>query len=69
MLKSVFKRSLIIGSIILLGLLSGYWVGESTPSFFELSPKMILLIGVGLGLFIGYIVGVARGIMRVIKVT
>ena len=44
MLKSVFKRSLIIGSIVLLGVISGYWVGERTPFFFELSPKMILLI-------------------------
>jgi len=69
MLKSVFKRSLIIGSIVLLGVVSGYWVGERTPSFFELSPKMILLIGVGLGIFVGYVAGVVRGIMRVIKVT
>ncbi|MBW9156942.1 hypothetical protein [Clostridium tagluense] len=69
MLKSVFKRSLIIGSIVLLGVISGYLVSESTPSFFELSPKMILLIGAFLGLFIGYVAGVARGIIRVIKVT
>ncbi|MBU3092868.1 hypothetical protein KPL35_12375 [Clostridium sp. CF011] len=69
MLKSVFKRSLIIGSIVLLGVISGYWVGERTPSFFELSPKMFLLIGVGLGTFVGYVAGVVRGIMRVIKIT
>ncbi|MGB4505106.1 MAG: type II toxin-antitoxin system death-on-curing family toxin [Syntrophaceticus sp.] len=28
-----------------------------------------MLIGVGLGLFVGYVVGIARGIMRVINVT
>jgi ABC-type dipeptide/oligopeptide/nickel transport system permease subunit len=35
------------------------------------SPRacLLLLIGVGLGLFVGYVVGVARGIMRVINVT
>ncbi|MBZ9633666.1 hypothetical protein [Clostridium sp. FP1] len=36
--------------------------------FFELSPKMVLLIGTFLGLFIGYVAGVVRGIIRVIKV-
>jgi predicted esterase YcpF (UPF0227 family) len=50
-------------------MLGGYWIGNNTPSILEVSPKSLLLIGVGLGLFVGYVVGVARGIMRVINVT
>lgn len=69
MLKSVFKRSLIIGTVILLGLLSGYFLSKNTPSLVDISPQMILLIGVCGGLFIGYVVGLISGIMRVIKVT
>lgn len=69
MLGSVLNRFLIIGSVIFLGMLGGYWIGNNTPSILELSPKSLLLIGVGLGLFIGYVVGVARGILRVINVT
>lgn len=69
MLKSVFKRSLIIGTVILLGLLSGYFLNKNTPSLVDISPQMILLIGVCAGLFIGYVVGLISGIMRVIKVT
>ncbi|MBU3157631.1 hypothetical protein [Clostridium estertheticum] len=69
MLKSVFKRSLILGTVILLGLLSGYFLSKNTPSLVDISPQMILLIGVCAGLFIGYVVGLISGIMRVIKVT
>lgn len=69
MFGSVLKRFLIIGSIILLGSFGGYWIGNNTSSILEISPKALLLIGIGLGLFVGYVVGVARGIMRVIKVT
>ena len=69
MLKSVFKRSLIIGTVILLGLLSGHFLSKNTPSLVDISPQMILLIGVCAGLFIGYVVGLISGIMRVIKVT
>lgn len=69
MLRSVFMRFVIIGSISLLGIFGGYWIGNNTPSVLKLSPKIILLIGVGVGLFLGYIFGFVRGIMRVIKVT
>ncbi|MDP1421882.1 hypothetical protein Q8G35_26880 [Peribacillus simplex] len=69
MLGSVLNRFLIIGSVIFIGTFGGYWIGNNTPSILEISPKSLLLIGVGLGLFIGYVVGVARGIMRVINVT
>ncbi|WP_407272680.1 hypothetical protein [Radiobacillus sp. PE A8.2] len=69
MLGSVFNRFLIIGSIIFIGMFGGYWIGNNTPSILEISPNSLLLIGVGLGLFIGYVIGVARGIMRVINVT
>lgn len=69
MLKSFFKRLLILGLVILVGMFGGYWIANNTPSVLELSPKIILLIGVGMGLFAGYVVGLARGIMRVIKVT
>lgn len=69
MLKSFFKRLLILGLVILVGMFGGYWIANNTPSVLALSPKIILLIGVGMGLFAGYVVGLARGIMRVIKVT
>ncbi|MFB1051548.1 hypothetical protein [Paraliobacillus sp. JSM ZJ581] len=69
MLGSVLNRFSIIGSVIFIGTFVGYWIGNNTPSILEISPKSLLLIGVGLGLFIGYVVGVARGIMRVINVT
>ncbi|MGW6150892.1 hypothetical protein ACWFN4_26375 [Bacillus mycoides] len=69
MIHSVFKRFLIIFSVISLGLFGGYYIANYTPSISELSPKLLLLIGVGLGVSIGYIVGLVRGIMRVIKVT
>ena len=69
MLGSVLNRFLIIGSVIFIGTFGGYWIGNNTPSILEISPKSLLLIGVGLGLFIGYVVGVARGILRVINVT
>lgn len=69
MLHSVFNRFLIVGSIILLGLLGGYFIANYTPSISELSSKSLLLIGVGLGIFVGYVIGLVRGIMRVIKVT
>ncbi|KAB2353984.1 hypothetical protein [Bacillus toyonensis] len=69
MLHSVFNRFLIVGSIILLGLLGGYFIANYTPSISELSSKFLLLIGAGLGIFVGYIIGLIRGIMRVIKVT
>ncbi|MFF2242259.1 hypothetical protein ACFVUU_29800 [Bacillus thuringiensis] len=69
MLHSVFNRFLIVGAIILLGLLGGYFIANYTPSISELSSKSLLLIGVGLGIFVGYVIGLVRGIMRVIKVT
>lgn len=69
MLGSVLKRFLIIGFVIFIGMFGGYWIGNNTPSILEISPKSLLLIGVGLGLFVGYVVGVAKGIMRVINVT
>lgn len=69
MLNSVFKRSIIICSVIILGVIGGFLIANKTPSILELSPKLLLLIGVGLGLFMGYVVGVARGIIRVIKAT
>ncbi|MFD0769263.1 hypothetical protein ACFQZ1_10290 [Bacillus sp. CGMCC 1.60114] len=68
MLHSVFVRFLIISSVITLGLAGGYWIASGTPAIGELSPIMILLIGTGLGLFIGYVLGIARGILRVINV-
>lgn len=40
-----------------------------SDSIFYRGDKLLLLIGVGLGIFVGYVVGLARGIMRVIKVT
>lgn len=46
MLHSVFNRFLIVGSIILLGLLGGYFIANYTPSILELSSKSLLLIGV-----------------------
>jgi len=69
MLKSVFKRSLIIGSIMILGVSFGYWISGITPSLSQMSTKTVLIVGVVLGLCIGYIIGQTRGIMRVIKVT
>ncbi|WP_051577991.1 hypothetical protein [Sporolactobacillus terrae] len=69
MLASLLNRFLIIGSALFLGTFGGYWLGTVTPSILELSPKLLLLIGVGLGLFIGYVIGVVRGIMRVVHVT
>ena len=69
MLQSVFKRFLIIGLVILVGMFGGYWFANNTSSVLELSPKIVLLIGIGMGLFVGYIFGLVRGIMRVIKVT
>ncbi|QDP41517.1 hypothetical protein [Radiobacillus deserti] len=68
-LDSVLSRLLIIGSIIFIGTFGGYWIGANTALLLELSPKALLLVGVGLGLFIGYVIGVARGILRVINVT
>lgn len=68
MLGSVLKRFLIIASIVLLGSVGGYWLGTNTSSISELSPIAVLLIGLGSGLFIGYVAGVVRGIMRVITV-
>lgn len=69
MLGSVLNRFLIFGSAIFIGVFGGYWIANNTPSILEMSPKLLLLIGVGMGLFIGYVVGVARGILRVINVT
>ncbi|PDY77403.1 hypothetical protein [Bacillus cereus] len=69
MLHSVFKRFLIIVPVILFGFFGGYCIANYTPSISELSPKLLLLIGVGLGIFIGYAVGLIRGILRVITVT
>ncbi|MEN1968156.1 hypothetical protein WMZ97_08795 [Lentibacillus sp. N15] len=69
MLSSVSHRLLIIGPVIFLGMFGGYWIGNNTPSILNLSPKILLLLGVGLGLFVGYVFGVARGIIRVIHVT
>lgn len=68
MLGSVLKRFLIIASIVLLGSAGGYWLGTNTSSISELPPLAVLLIGLGSGLFIGYVAGVVRGIMRVITV-
>lgn len=69
MLASVWRRTIIFGLVILIGLAGGYWVGNHTPSLLYLSPRILLLVGVGLGLFIGYLLGIARGILRVINVT
>lgn len=69
MLESVWKRSVIFGLVIFIGFAGGYWVANNTPSILSLSPKVLLIIGVGLGMFIGYVFGVVRGILRVVKVT
>lgn len=68
MLESSWKRAVVFGIAIFIGLFGGYWIANNTPSILQLSPKLLLLIGVGLGLFVGYVVGVARGILRVINV-
>lgn len=69
MLQSIFMRFLIISSVIVLGASGGFWIANGTPPIGDLSSKTILLVGVGLGLFIGYVLGVARGILRVVNVT
>ncbi|MCU4959641.1 hypothetical protein OB990_26010 [Bacillus cereus] len=69
MLHSVFKRFLIIVPVILLGFFGRYFIANYTPSISELSPKLLLLISVGFGILIGYVVGLIRGITRVITVT
>lgn len=69
MFDSIVARYLIIGSAMSIGLFGGYWISKSIPEFLEIQPKLLLIIGVGMGLFVGYIVGVARGILRVINVT
>lgn len=69
MFDSIVARYLIIGSAMFIGLFGGYWISKSIPEFLEIQPKLLLIIGVGMGLFVGYIVGVARGILRVINVT
>ncbi|WP_028402020.1 hypothetical protein [Ectobacillus panaciterrae] len=68
MLQSIFMRFLIISSVIALGAGGGFWIASGTPAIEELSPKMVLLIGIGLGAFVGYVLGVARGILRVVNV-
>lgn len=68
MLDSFWKRAIVFGLAIFIGLFGGYWIANNTPSILELSPKLLLLIGVGLGLFLGYVLGVTRGILRVINV-
>jgi flavin-dependent dehydrogenase len=35
MLGSVLNRFLIIGSVIFIGTLGGYWIGNNTPSIFR----------------------------------
>lgn len=69
MFDSIVARYLVIGSAMFIGLFGGYWISKSIPEFLEIQPKLLLIIGVGMGLFVGYIVGVARGILRVINVT
>ncbi|RNF39194.1 hypothetical protein [Planococcus salinus] len=69
MLQSVLKRFLILGTVILLGLFGGYWLANAAPSVLELPASAILLIGAALGLFSGYVIGLARGITRVVKTT
>lgn len=66
---SIVARYLIIGSAIFIGGFGGYWISKSIPTFLEMQPKLLLIIGVCMGLFVGYIAGVARGILRVINVT
>jgi hypothetical protein len=65
MLQSAFNRMLILGPILLFSLIGGYTLSSITPLLSELSTPIILIIGVSLGLIIGF----ARGIIRVIKVT
>lgn len=69
MSESYWKRFLIFGIVIFVGLVGGYGVAQNTPSILTLSPRLLLLVGVGMGIFIGYVMGVIRGIMRVINVT
>lgn len=69
MLESYWKRFLIFALVIFVGLVGGYGVAQNTPSILTLSPRLLLLVGVGMGIFIGYVMGVIRGIMRVINVT
>lgn len=69
LLESEWKRFVVFGTAIFIGLFGGYWLANNTSSILELSPIFLLLIGVGMGLFLGYILGVVRGILRVITIT
>ena len=69
MLASLWRRFLGFGVVIFIGLAGGYLLAQNTPSILTLSPRVLLLVGVGMGIFIGYVMGVMRGIMRVITVS
>lgn len=68
MLVSGSNTFLIIASTICIGMFGGYWIASNSPSILDISPKLLLLIGVALGLFLGYFVGFIKGILRVINV-
>jgi hypothetical protein len=64
-----WKRLVVFGIAVAIGLFGGYWLANNTPSILQWSPKVLLLTGVGMGLIIGYIFGVVRGILRVVNAT
>lgn len=66
---SPFNRFVIFSVAIFLGIFGGYWLSQILPSILSLSPKLLLITGVGLGAFLGYIVGVVRGILKVVRMT
>lgn len=69
MKKNLPLRMIIFTLVIVISFYGGYWLANSTPSILNLSPKLLLIVGVGMGLFLGYIIGTIRGVLRVIRMT
>lgn len=66
LLRSLVWRTVIIGIVTLLGVACGMGIGHLTPSVQAMGASTALWVGVGCGLFLGFVCGAVWGIMRVL---
>lgn len=65
--KSLRFRFIFFGILIVSAMTIGYLLSRNVINITAFSTSTVLLMGVGLGIFLGYAFGFTRGVLRVVR--